>query len=322
MYKMMSKSRMSWHPEGDARGSVCTRRKRRVIEDGPLSKRQAEKCHVYLLVHRDEPRFKIGISRSPASRAKNLPDNENIAVENSFQALFPSRSRANEVEKGLHRLLSGLRLHVVREDGDRWDGGTEWFAIGGLSYAINILQNTPLTHDGDGLVVLKRLEDASTQPSNRPCAREIRMRRQFDTAQANLAHMSQILQVFRRLNDELTITRRDPERGAKPSRTDVSEKLKTLLTMAHGEMVCVHRLGDHWESETLTLRYQLTDSTFWMFETGKVGQHARKHSWLKRIQFDWKNKSSLLLFVEDREVLERLPGGRAILRMWDGLWST
>lgn len=322
MYKMMSKSRMSWHTEGETRGSVCTRRSHRAIEDGPLATRQAEKCHVYLLVHRDEPRFKIGISRSPGSRAKALPDDENIAMENSFQALFPSRTRALEVENGLHRLLSGLRLHVVREDGDRWDGGTEWFAIGGLSFAINILQNTPLTHDGDGSVILKRLEDASAQLSERPCAREARMRRQFDAAQTNMARMNQIVQVFRRLNDELTITRRDAERGSKPSRPNVSEKVKTLLTMVHGEMVCVHQLGNHWESETLTLRYQLTDSAFWMFETGKVGEHARKQSWLKRIQFDWKNKSSLLLFVEDREVLERLPGGRAMLRMWDGLWST
>lgn len=322
MYKMMSKSRMSWHTEGEKRGSVCTHRNRRAIEDRPLSTMQAEKCHVYLLVHRDEPRFKIGISRSPKSRAKSLPDNENIAVGNSFQALFPSRSRANEVEKSLHRLLSGLRLHVVREDGDRWDGGTEWFAIGGLSFAINILQNTPLTHDGDGLVILERLEDVSTQSSERPCAREARMRRQFDAAQANMARMSQIVQVFRRLNDELIITRRDAERGAKPSRPDASEKVKTLLTTVHGEMVCFHELANHWESETLSLRYQLTDSTFWMFETGKAGEHVRKQSWLKRIQFDWKSKSSLLLFVEDREVLERLPGGRAMLRMWDGLWST
>ncbi|MGS5084995.1 GIY-YIG nuclease family protein [Hydrogenophaga sp. A37] len=321
MYKMMSKSRMSWHTEGETRGSVCTRRSRRVIEDGPLATRQAEKCHVYLLVHRDEPRFKIGISRSPGSRAKSLPDVENIAMENSFQALFPSRTRALEVENGLHRLLSGLRLHVVREDGDRWDGGTEWFAIGGLSFALNILQNTPLTHDGDGMVILKRLEDASPQPKERPCAREARMRRQFDAAQANMARMSQIVQVFRRLNDELTITRRDPERGAKPSRTDASEKLKTLLTLAHGEMVCVHGIGNLWESETLALRYRLTDSQFWMFETGKAGEGVREQSWLSRIQFDWTNKTSLLLFVEDRAVLEKLPGGRAALRLWDALWD-
>ena len=66
----------------------------------------------------------------------------------------------------------------------------------------------------------------------------------------------------------------------------------------------------------------VNDSAFWMFETGKVQADQRKRSWLKRIQFDWKDTSSLLLCVEDRSVLQALPGGRAMLRLWDSLWAS
>lgn len=79
---------------------------------------------------------------------------------------------------------------------------------------------------------------------------------------------------------------------------------------------------DMWEPEILSIRYQMCDSMFWMFETGRVRADQRKHSWPKRIQFDWKDKSTLLLCLEDRSVLQVLPGGRAMLRLWHSLWAS
>lgn len=323
MHKMMSKSRFSWQMQRTSTGAVCKRRHPAQRDHRPLSERQAQQCYVYLLVHKDEPRFKIGVSNQPLMRAQSLPESGQIHLENSLQALFPSRVRAHQVERGLHRLLDGLRLNVVAEDGGAWGGGTEWFAIEGMSYAVNILQNTPLTDNGDGLVILSHLitEEQAQEESKRPCPRQRRMRREFDAAQANLAHMNQIVKTLRRLNDELTITWRKAERGSKP-KEGASEKVKVLLTVVHGELVCLHGIKDMWEPEVLSIRYQMCDSMFWMFETGKVRADQRKHSWLKRIQFDWKDKSTLLLCVEDRSVLQALPGGRAMLRLWDSLWAS
>lgn len=323
MHKMMSKSRMSWHTERGPRGSVCSRRQRRGHGLRRMTAREAVPCHVYLIVHRDEPRFKIGISQDPMTRARHLPDFLNIALESSMQALFPNRVRAFEVERSLHRLLSGLRLHVVAEDGDPWSGGTEWFAIQGLSLAVNILQNTPLTEDGEGAVVLTRLSEPDDKNAKATvvCARERRLRRLFDATQANLAHMNEVVKVFRRLNDELTITWRSAGQGAPQKGAVMSETQRTALDLVHAEMVCIHGLGSHWNGETLGLRYRLSDSAFWMFDTGLAQPNLRKRSWVTRIQFDWQDKSTLLLCVADRKVLQELPGGGVMLRMWDSLWA-
>lgn len=324
MHKMMSKSRFSWLlPRKTNGAAVCKRRHPGVLEHRPLTERQAEQCHVYLLVHKDEPRFKIGVSSKPLQRVQSLPESGQIHLENSLQALFPSRVRAHQVERALHRLLDGLRLTVLDDDGRTLGGGTEWFAIEGLSYAVNILQNTPLSENGGGVVTLTRVstKEQALEEGQRPCPRQRRMRREFDAAQVNLAHMNQIVKALRRLNDDMNITWRKAERGSKP-KEGASEKVKSLLAVVHGELVCLHGIKDIWEPEILPLRYQVCDSAFWMFETGKVQADQRKRSWLKRIQFDWKDKSTLLLCVEDRSVLQALPGGRAMLRLWDSLWAS
>lgn len=310
MHKTMSQSWMTWHKQAVRRNTASSRNVQRHRWGQPMTANQAQLCYVYLLVHRDEPRFKIGISKSPFSRLKSLPEHADIAPENSFQAELPSRLRASQVEKGLHRLLAGLRLLVVDESARQSNGNTEWFAIQGLSLAINILQNTPMNEEGGGEVALRRLEAELEKPSMTPCASEARARRQFDAAQANISRMNDIVKVIRRLNDEITITWRQAEAGAKP------EEIHELA-----EMVCLHGLGNLWEPETLAFRYRLTDSSQWMFDSGKRGKALRQVSWLKRIEFDEDRRATLLLFVEDRTALTQLPGGKALLRMWDGLWS-
>ena len=321
MHKMMSKSWMSWHKQSQRRNAACSRRVLRHRWGQPMTPSQAKLCYVYLLVHRDEPRFKIGISKSPFSRMKGLPEHACIAPENSFEAELPSRIRANQVEKALHRLLSGLRLHVVDDDARPSNGNTEWFEIQGLSLAINILQNTPSNNEDGGAIVLRRLDPCTAESSSQASASEARARKQFDAAQANISRMNEINTILRRLNDEITITWRKAERGSNLDASVRSPTLRSAAAYVHGEMVCLHGLGDLWEPETLAFRYSLTDSSLWMFQTGKQGKAPNQISWLRKIQFDLHQKASLLLFVQDRAELRKLAGGEALIRLWDGLWS-
>lgn len=122
------------------------------------------------------------------------------------------------------------------------------------------------------------------------------------------------------LSVDLTITWRKAELVAR-HKEGASGKEKAVAAVVQEELVCLDG-KDMWEPEVLSIRYQMCDSMFWMFETGRVRADQRKHSWPKRIQFDWKDKSTLLLCLEDRSVLQVLPGGRAMLRLWHSLWAS
>ena len=90
---------------------------------------------------------------------------------------------------------------------------------------------------------------------------------------------------------------------------------------AQPEVVYLYGLGDLWESEMLASRFQMSDSAFWMFRTGRLRQHGEQRSWLTRIHFDPDSRGTLALWVEDRKVLRALPGGPRMLALWDGLWE-
>jgi hypothetical protein len=324
MYKLMPQSRMSWHFE-EAQLPSCERGSRRAPDRRPVRTTRPTPCYVYLLVHRLSPRFKIGVSVDPQVRARGLPDAEHIAEESSLKALFSDRRRAMEIEKSLHKLLSGFRLRIHGEGPERWDGGTEWFSIDGLSHAVNLLSQTPLGDEQTTLVTLTTLADESyTSGPRRLCHREAQTRRWFEATHANLRQMNEIVKALRKLNDNLDIVLQSAP-PARPTQRGFAEQGETGASgeplAAQPEVVYLYGLGDLWESEMLSSRFQMSDSAFWMFRTGRLRQHGEQRSWLTRIHFDPDSRGTLALWVEDRLVLRALPGGPRMLALWDGLWE-
>lgn len=324
MYKLMPQSRMSWHYE-EAQLPSCERGSRRTPDRKPVRTTRPTPCYVYLLVHRLSPRFKIGVSVDPQVRARGLPDAEHIAEESSLKALFSDRRRAMEIEKSLHKLLSGFRLHIHGEGPERWDGGTEWFSIDGLSHAVNLLSQTPLGDEQTTLVTLTTLADESyTSGTRRLCHREAQTRRWFEASHTNLRQMNEIVKALRKLNDNLDIVLQSAQ-PAQQTQRGFAEQVETGASgeplAAQPEVVYLYGLGDLWESEMLSSRFQMSDSAFWMFRTGRLRQHGEQRSWLTRIHFDPDFRGILALRVEDRKVLRALPGGPRMLALWDGLWE-
>lgn len=94
---------------------------------------------VYLAVHRAGQRFKIGLSNDPLQRFARLPEAHDIDLETSVARRMPTRARASEVERSLHRALAPFRLSLK----ERADGYTEWFSLDAFSRAVAIIDAMP-----------------------------------------------------------------------------------------------------------------------------------------------------------------------------------
>lgn len=82
-------------------------------------------CYAYLAVHRAGQRFKIGLSIDPLSRFQQLPEAGDIDLTVTLVRRLPSKARALQVERSLHRALDPHRLLLEQ----RGDGYTEWFRM-------------------------------------------------------------------------------------------------------------------------------------------------------------------------------------------------
>jgi hypothetical protein len=174
-------------------------------------------------------------------------------------------------------------------------------------------------------VTLTTLADESyTNGQRRSCHREAQTRRWFEATHANLRRMNEIVKALRKLNDNLDIVLQSAQ-PAQPAQSGLTEQgemgITDLPQAARPEVVYLYGLGELWESEMLSSRFQMSDSAFWMFKTGRLRQHGEQRSWLTRIHFDPDSRGTLALWVEDRLVLRALPGGPRMLALWDGLWE-
>lgn len=100
---------------------------------------QAEPCYVYLAVHKAGQRFKIGLSNDPLRRFADLPEADDIDLETTLARRMPSRARASEVERSLHRALAPFRLRIAQQG----DGYTEWFLLDAFARAVAIVDAMP-----------------------------------------------------------------------------------------------------------------------------------------------------------------------------------
>lgn len=274
---------------------------------------QERPCYVYLLVHATENRYKIGRSIQPLSRAKGLPEYEHLSMHSSLVAQFPSTGRAVEVESSLHRALAGFRLHVEGSLVGRWDGGTEWFAMGSLSHAVNLLSCTPQEGvDSPDTKVYPALGTGKGIPVRSPRHGELRSQSLRVKAEiANERSMQTIVQTLKVLRERLEIC----WYPALPPSVDAEGHTQP----GQKECVRIYGLRRLWTEDCLSARFDVASSDFWMFQTGRHNKLDQRRSWITQINFCPFHPSTLELWVEDRAVLKRLPAAQRLLTIWEGV---
>jgi len=98
-----------------------------------------ETCYLYLAVHTTGERFKIGLSNDPLRRFEALPEATDIDLKETVARRLPSRVRASEVERSLHRALAPFRIELEEQG----DGYTEWFRLDAFARARVIIDAMP-----------------------------------------------------------------------------------------------------------------------------------------------------------------------------------
>jgi hypothetical protein len=264
-------------------------------------------------VHATENRYKIGYSIHPLSRAKGLPEYEHLSLHSSLVAQFPSTGRAVEVESSLHRALAGFRLHVDGNLVGRWDGGTEWFAMGSLSHAVNLLSCTPQDGaDSPDTLVYPALETGKTCAIRSPRHRQLRSQsRRLKAEIANERSMQTIVQTLKVLRERVEVC-------WYPA---LSASVDAEGHTQPGQKECVRIFGLRrlWSEDCLSARFDVASSDFWMFQTGRSDQLDQRRSWLTQINYCPSLPNTLELWVEDRAVLKKLPAAQRLLKIWEDI---
>jgi hypothetical protein len=86
-------------------------------------------AYVYILVHKDKPRFKIGKAVDIAARVAQLTYDE-LDFTKSLALEVADEAAAFNLERALHRCFDKWRLSaddMVELEGERFTGYTEWF---------------------------------------------------------------------------------------------------------------------------------------------------------------------------------------------------
>lgn len=271
-------------------------------------------CHVYLLVHRYEARFKIGISVQPAIRLTALPEARQIDEEQSLTLCLPSQHRALRIEKILHKALDDFRLLVSSSLGVAWPGGTEWFHLDGFLHAVDLLQRLPRGRTQETLR-LQRLDGGEVDESLciwNTKGNERRLRKET-AARENVIRMRQIRTHFQAIAPHCHWSWRPA--------TKTGVDTLGRATPAQPERVVIHGLADLWEPGAIGPRYALGLSETWMFQTGKGREKGERRSMVSLIRFSAEQPKDLELHLIDRQSIQAWPGAAVMLRIWEEVLS-
>ena len=101
----------------------------------------AGRAAVYVLQRFDRQRFKVGWALEPIQRIAKLPefDARQIDLDNSVALWLPTRKRAEQIERAVHKSLAPY----VSEPAHRRTGHTEWFEPGAHAMALRMLAQMP-----------------------------------------------------------------------------------------------------------------------------------------------------------------------------------
>ncbi len=269
--------------------------------------------YVYLLVHRNENRFKIGKSISPKDRLSNLPEAELIDSVRSLQVILPSQQRAGQIESLLHKALAPFRLQHLNWMGQvnpwyeetqiSWDGATEWFSLPGLRHALEILKALPGLH-GAERTSLQTLEGEPCWFEREGEQLTQRQRRTREAEQYNLGRLDEI-------HDVLMVLSRRLKTQWLPS-NDPASSAGTLRLVG---------FKTQWEPDMLHSRFGATNSELWELRDDrrvKAGSSPAICPLVRLIAYSKANPTDLELVFNSLDVIRKLPGGEAVCRRWLG----
>jgi hypothetical protein len=270
--------------------------------------------YVYLFVHATENRFKIGRSKSPATRLAQLPEAEQIDRTQSLQVLLPDRRRAEQVESLLHKGLAGFRLQLswlgdstgLKVETSLWDGATEWFSLAGLRHAMALLRALPGLTQQEG-PVLQTLNGQTYWADRNSESLQGDESSTLETARYNVGQLDQIADVLMQLRRQLSIRWID---GCDPKAS-----AGTLL---------IEGLRPRWNSDILAPRLQLTNTDLWTLKTGKSPNKSGTcpqafTPLVKLIRYAADAPDDLELVFNALHVIRKLPAGDVILRRCQSL---
>lgn len=260
------------------------------------SPRPARPSYVYLLVHRAEPRFKIGKANDPKARAAMLPEAPLIDHDRSVTALLPTQARAIEVERMLHKALAGFRLKLFDGPAITWDGSTEWFSVTGLRHAINLLRATPLAGAESARVQLANLRgEGIAAPAPEQTRPSPRSGRRTQAADYNVEQIDEISQILLSLACEL------------PMSYDCDP---------NGERLMIHGLKSAWQLHLLRARFEVVSSALWALRTGAKDTARETKPLVTIIQYSKCEPDTMEFHINREEVIRRLPAGAMVIEQW------
>jgi hypothetical protein len=265
------------------------------------SPRPARPSYVYLLVHRGEPRFKIGKANDPKARAAKLPEAPLIDQEKSLTAMLPTQARAIEVERMLHKALAGFRLTLYDGPGTTWDGSTEWFSVTGLRHAINLLRATPLGGAESARVQLTNLQGQSiATPAPDQSRVSPRTQRRTEAADYNVEQIDKVSQILLSLACEFPMSY-----DCDPS----------------GERLMIHGLKSAWQLHLLRARFEVVSSALWTLRTGAKDPGRETKPLVSIMQYSKSEPDTMEFHINREEVIRRLPAGAMVIEQWRRLVS-
>ena len=242
-----------------------------------------EPCYVYLAVHSGGQRFKIGLSSDPLRRFAALPEAEDIDLETTVARRMPTRARASQVERSLHRALDPYSLELAHPG----DGYTEWFRLDAFATAVAIIDAMPDP-------------TAPAQAIGTP-ARGYRKSAALAAAEYNVARAMDTAVLWRE-------ARRMVGLSIVEGRGRVSLIVKDFRATASNA-------GSGLRARLLGLK---DDYALRPARTPR-GVHATP-SLVRFISFDGPQASDLRIDLQDWATLRRLPGGeRLVQRLRDGI---
>ncbi len=248
---------------------------RAVVHDSP--------CFVYLAVHSAGQRFKIGLSNDPLRRFAALPEAQDIDLETTVARRMPTRERASQVERSLHRALAPFSLELAHQG----DGCTEWFRLDAFATAAAIVDAMP----------------DPTAPSQAlgPTVKGARRKAVLVAAEHNVARAMAATVLWRE-------ARRTVGLSIIEARGRVSLLVKDFKATAS-------TAGSGLRARLLGLK---DDYALLAARTPRGVQASP--SLVRFITFDGPQSSDLRIDLQDWATLRRLPGGeRAVQRLRDGI---
>ena len=304
-------------PGGSDKGQAC-RRSRNVK---PHRKTHTGPCAVYLIVHGNGRRFKIGLSNDAWIRGHSLPEGLAIQWHRSLQVVLPSRTRAHQIESMLHRALAGFRLDLSKGAGG-WDGSTEWFHQDAFRHAVNLLQVTPVDDDGTQRARLVPAEQRSLAPA----ASSILQHPEAPThsghapaalsglnADYNLERMADIVQLLTTMGWQYRIELVQAGSSACAVATKAGPGLVSA-TLLH-----IHGLNDANSVEVMRDRYRIMNTDFWAFRSTSARSCRRVVPLVRFISVLQETPDAVTLEINGLHLIRRLPHGQHIIAQWRAL---